>query len=109
MVFAVWIFFWVFFLIRGFVKGEAEKFRKYAFADYEEKRELILGEDLYAFLDMCEEEMPRDATFAVEGTIDEHNAFRLIYYLYPRRVSEDPDYILRVSPERSQYALTKAG
>ncbi|MFH1753512.1 MAG: hypothetical protein ABH875_04960 [Candidatus Omnitrophota bacterium] len=107
LVFAVWVFFWVLFLVRGLVKGEFEMFRKYAFISAEEKREHILGEGLYTFLGVCKSEIPEAATYKLEGEIDDHNKFRMRYYLYPRLESESPDYLLDVSPNSERYLLKR--
>lgn len=105
--FAVWVFFWVFFLVRGFVKGEFERFRRYAFVSAEEKKELILGEELYTFLGVCKSEIPETATYKITGGLDDHNKYRMRYYLYPRLESENPGYLIDISPQRERYILKR--
>ena len=103
VVFAVWVFFWVFFLVRGFVKGEFKKFKRLVFSSYAEKRAYILGEELDVFLGVCKDQIPESATYKITGGLDEHNKFRMVYYLYPRVESDDPQYVLDISPQDSRY------
>jgi hypothetical protein len=107
VVFAVWVFFWAFFLVRGFVKGEAERFRKYAFAGVERKKEYILKKGLYDFLEECKRRMPEDAAYRITGDLDDHNKYRVAYYLYPRTRFKKPEFILDISPANSKYLLKR--
>lgn len=106
-IFALWIFFWILFLIRGFVKGEFRKFRTLSFLTVEQKKAYILGEDLYNFIKRCETEIPKTATYRIAGDLDEHNTLRMVYYLYPRIRSDNPDYTLSIQTATSRYTLKK--
>ncbi|MDB4349444.1 hypothetical protein OAA99_00660 [Omnitrophica bacterium] len=105
VVFGVWVFFWVLFFVRGLVKGEFERFKKYAFVSTEQKRSYILGEELETFLRTCEKRIPESDTYKIIGDLDDHNRFRMVYYLYPRLQSDKPDYLLKIYTENSQYLL----
>lgn len=107
VVFCVWVFFWAFFLVRGLVKGEYKKFRKLTLLDYDEKRTYILGQELDAFLKKCEDRIPESASYKLAGTLDAHNKFRMIYYLYPRQQSDRPDYLLKIDADNARYALER--
>ena len=107
IVFAVWVFFWAFYLVRGFAKGEWKQFREYAFLDRAEKRAHILGDGLEGLLLRCEKEMPEGSTFRIEGGLDEHNVYRMRYYLYPRMQSDDPQYVISANRAASEYGLRK--
>ncbi|MEE8359806.1 MAG: hypothetical protein V3S04_02635, partial [Candidatus Omnitrophota bacterium] len=84
-----------------------EKFRKYAFISAEKKRSNVLGEGLYLFLETCKAEIPEAATYKIIGGLDDHNKFRMRYYLYPRLESEEPGYVLDISPQRERYILKR--
>jgi len=107
IIFAVWVFFWLFFLARGFVKGESGEFAEYLFLDASEKRAHILGEGLDAFLETCLKEIPEAATFAFSGNLSEHDERRLVYYLYPRLESASPEYLLRIDNVNRTYMIER--
>ena len=89
------------------MKGEFAEVREYAFLNREQKVEHILGDKLYDLLSECKRTIPDNATYKIEGDLDEHNKYRLRYYLYPRLLSDEPDYVLDVDTQRSYYALRK--
>lgn len=105
--FVMWIFFWLLFLIRGFVKGEFKRFKALSFATASEKKSYVLGENLYEFLVRCEKEIPVQGTYEITGELTAHNKFRLVYYLYPRTESDDPDYTLKMDKSNDKYILRK--
>jgi len=107
IVFAVWVFIWAFFLVRGFAKGELKEFREYALLNREEKVGHILGDKLHNLLSECKKTIPDNATYKIEGNLDDHNKYRLRYYLYPRLEDETPDYILDIDTGLSRYAVRK--
>ena len=107
IVFAVWIFIWVFFFTRGLVKGRFEKYSRLYGLTRDGKIDHILGERLSIFLDVCKKEIPPDNTYKIEGNLDEHDRFRYIYHLYPRVLSEDPDYLVKIYPHESIYIIRK--
>lgn len=89
------------------MKGEFKKFKALAFRSVEEKRVYILGEDLDMFLKTCKVEIPESGTYKIAGDLDEHNRYRMVYYLYPRLRSDRPDYILNISTKDSRYQLKR--
>jgi len=104
IVFAVWVFFWAWFLVREFVRGEFKEFREYAFLNREEKVQHILGDRLYNLLSECKKTIPENAAYKIEGDLDDHNKYRLRYYLYPRLLSDDSDYVINIDTSRSYMA-----
>ena len=105
IVFTIWVFLWALFLVRGFIKGEFEEFKALCCSDKHEKLSYILGSNLNSFRIACQRAMPMEATYNIVGDLDEHNKFRFIYYLYPRRQSEDPNYILDIDHKNHKYIL----
>jgi hypothetical protein len=104
---ALWVFFWIFFLARGMVKGEYDRFRSYALAGYGQKVSLILGTGLHSFLEECLDTIPESGTYKIVGGLDEHDRHRMAYYLYPRTRSERPDYILYIDREGTRYEMKR--
>lgn len=100
VVFAAWLLFWALFLVRGFYKGELEKFGALLARDAQAKRAYIIGEDLYSLLETSIKDIPETGTYKLKGDFKPIDRYRFVYYLYPRRESEDPDYILRYNKER---------
>lgn len=107
VIFAIWVFLWIFFLARGFAKGGLEKYIMFFCSARDEKYSYILGKDLNGFLNLCRDRIPENGTYKIEGTLDEHNRFRLVYYLYPRKENRDPDYLLDIEPGISKYELKR--
>ena len=107
IVFIIWVTIWLLFLVRGFAKGEFEKFKTLCFADRVAKLDYILGRELNVFLETCLKEMPTDTTFAFKSDLEEHDRFRLIYYLYPRLESENPEYVLNIYTGTGHYEMRK--
>ena len=95
------------FLVRGLAKGGFKKLATLANLDASEKNSYILGDRLNVFLEDIKREMPPDATYKFSGTFDPHDHYRLIYHLYPRVQSENPDYIIIVDEKDSQYMLRR--
>ena len=94
LVFAIWVFLWIFFLIRGLYKGEFEEYKALLGRDAKARRAYIMGEDLYGFMQFSLANVPKGAAFCLEGALTPIDRYRLIYYLYPRIESKDPAYIL---------------
>jgi len=105
IIFIIWIAFWLLFLVRGFAKGEFEDFIALYRLNAAEKNFYILGEDLALFLDVCKNKIPETGRYKIIGDIDEHDRFRLIYHLYPRQESEEPQYLLKIYASRDLYSI----
>ncbi len=108
IVFAVWLFMWVLFIVRGLVKGDYVKLKKLIRATHTEKLEYIMGEKLTRFLDILKNNIPSESTFVLEGSLSEHDKLRLAYYLYPRIESPNPDYLIKVDKESDLYMYKRA-
>ena len=107
IVFIIWVSIWLLFIARGFVKGEYKTFKALSFVGIEEKKAHILGKELKAFLDRCLSQIPEESTYKITGEVDPHNRYRLVYYLYPRTESENPDYLLNIYEGSKQYILKR--
>jgi len=105
-VLVVWVFFWAFFLVRGFYKSEFKKTRALMSKTALEMKVYITGEKKYAFFNLCAENLPENARYAIEGTLEEIDKRRLVYHLYPRMESDEADFILCYGVHR---AYRKAG
>jgi hypothetical protein len=94
--FAVWIFLWAWFLVRGlFLKGEGSSYRILFSRSLEGKRSYITGDKLYELIKFAEVSIPAGATYKIigidDGSIEDKRA---VYYLYPRMKDEKADYIV---------------
>ena len=106
-VFTIWIVIWLLFIVRGFAKGEFKRFKALCRADIEQKKEYILGKGFKAFIDDCIKTIPEAGTYKIVGELDGHSRHRLIYYLYPRVESKNPDYVLNIYKEQDTYSLKR--
>lgn len=102
----VWVFFWTFFLIRGFYKSEFKKSLALVSRKARERRAYLTGGEKFDFFDLCIDNLPENARYAIEGTLEEIDKRRLVYYLYPRMESDEADFILCYGVHR---AYRKAG
>jgi len=102
-----WVALWLVFLGRGLIKGGLEKIMILSRADLYEKNSYFMGSQLNAFVEACKREMPEEAAYAITGEIDEHNKYRIIYHLYPRLESKNPDYILNIYHKSAHYELRR--
>ncbi|MDD5496476.1 MAG: hypothetical protein PHP46_05200 [Candidatus Omnitrophica bacterium] len=93
---AVWIVFWVLFLVRPlFKKGLLGEYAALSVLSGEERRGRVTGEELYGFIKFCRAALPEYSTYKIVGL--EHDSLehrRLRYYLYPDAEKEDPEFIL---------------
>jgi len=94
LVFAIWVFLWILFLVRGLYKGEFKEYKALLERDAEARRAYVVGEELYSFLEFALVNIPKRAAYELEGALKPIDRERLIYYLYPRGVSDNPEYIL---------------
>jgi hypothetical protein len=96
IIFAVWIFLWIFFLIRPDKDGQYASLLYLYAHGYNEKVSHIIGGQLSDLLIACGRDLPEGATYDIRGfekfSIDE---VRARYYLWPfRKESQDPQFII---------------
>lgn len=64
-------------------------------ADWEGKRAIVYGEDLYNFLKFCKANLPSGAGYEIIGIAkDSIDLPRLVYYLYPSIRDHESKFIL---------------
>lgn len=95
--FIVWVLLWFFFACRQFWLRPS--FLNYYYhmvlADAEGRRAMTYGPEFYRFLHFCNESLPPRSRFQLIGPPDwSIDRVRAHYYLYPHRLSDDPDYLL---------------
>jgi hypothetical protein len=92
-----WLLLWIGLLGRSCVKNRSywnEPIRL-AHSSPEERRALAYGDQLYQFFKFCAEYVPENFTYQIAGlSIDSIDRARLVYLLYPRTLSEQPDFII---------------
>lgn len=96
MLFAAWAAIWLYFIVRElFIKDNIAGYRALLGRSLEEKRSYVTGDALYSFINFCKANLPKGATYRIEGmepgSIEMRRA---VYYLYPLLEKSDPDYIL---------------
>jgi hypothetical protein len=96
LVFVIWVVLWGFFLVREDKDGQYAQLKRLYQADSMSKARVICGDELYAFVTYCSENIPKEATYGISGfdqfAIDE---VRLKYYLWPREyVDDNAEYLL---------------
>lgn len=99
IILATWVFIWLFFNVRGLiVEKDKSTFKDYirlASADWEGKRAIVFGEDLYEFLKFCKANLSTRADYKIIGIPEDSiDLPRLAYYLYPSLQDKNPDFIL---------------
>jgi hypothetical protein len=99
IILTVWIALWIFFTAKGFmVEKDKSTFKEYASlvcADWEGKRAIVFGKDLYKFLKFCKANLPTGAGYEMIGIPEDSiDSPRLVYYLYPSIKKRDADFIL---------------
>lgn len=95
----VWVALWIFFIAKSFVaqkdKSTLKDYISLASADWEGKRAIVFGEDLYNFLKFCEAKLPSGANYEIIGIAEDSiDLPRMVYYLYPSIKKRDADFIL---------------
>lgn len=100
LVFTVWVFLWILFLARGLYKGEFNKYKALLMNNPEARRAQVIGEDLYDFITTSLDILPEHITYAIEGDLRPLKRYTLIYYLYPRKESRYPEYIIKTSGKK---------
>ncbi len=94
LVFGLWIFLWLFFLIRE-DKPDQYKSLKYLYThDYADKVRRVMGGELYEFGVFCKKNIPQGSTYELSGFKKfSINEMRMRYFLWPLvSVSEDADF-----------------
>jgi hypothetical protein len=97
VLFLVWISIWLFLFCRQYLFNPSFLTRYYhlALADAEGRREMSYGSEFYRYLRFCEESLPARSRFQLIGPPDwSLDRVRAHYYLYPHRLSDDPDFLL---------------
>ncbi|MBP7056587.1 MAG: hypothetical protein KBB52_07025 [Candidatus Omnitrophica bacterium] len=95
VLFAAWVVMWVAFTLRElFLKVNLRDYMALISRSAEGKRAYVTGEELYGFIESCKNATPEDASYDIAGLEDGSiEKRRLVYYLYPRRETDDADFI----------------
>lgn len=81
-------------MARGLYKGEWEEIKALLFRDSDARRAYVIGEGLYKFINFSIKNIPSDVTYQIVGKLKPIDRYRFVYYLYPRKESDNPMYIL---------------
>ena len=95
--FLVWILSWSFLFCRQFLFSPSFLNWSYhlALADAEGRQAIAYGFEFYQFLAFCRKSLPDHSRFQLIGPLDwSLDRVRAHYYLYPHRLSDNPDFIL---------------
>ncbi len=105
IVFGIWLFLWVLFLIRPYVKNDLYREYKVLFSrSLDGKRAYVTGDSLYEFILFCKEAVPLPSSYRIIGLEKQpHAERRVIYYLYPHIESATPEYIFVYDQETFMY------
>ena len=95
IVFIAWVFIWLLFLVRGFVKGEAKEYKDLFGKTLEEKRAYVAREDFYEFILFCKAAIPEDSDYKIVASYDGWlDYFMFSYHMLPTLQNLDnPEYI----------------
>ena len=94
-----WIIIWVFFTVKSLVaekdKSTFKHYTNLVRADWEGKRAIVYGQDLYGFAKFCKSNLPDGASYQIIGIPrDSIDMPRFVYYLYPFVENRNPGFIL---------------
>ena len=95
--FLIWIFIWFFLFCRQYLINPSFLTRYYhlAVADAEGRREISYGSEFYRYLKFCQKSLPANSRFQLIGPPGwSLERVRAHYYLYPHRLSDNPDFLL---------------
>jgi len=113
--FVVWLIVWVLFLVRPyFIKQQGQEYARLLISNPEQKRALVVGPKLYAFIQFCNAALPDGSDYQIEGIKHDHLDYRrAVYYLYPHiKNSQTPPSFLIVYQlpgfAKEGYALYRA-
>ncbi len=96
LILLVWIIIWLLFFVRGFVKADYKIFKATIGKSTEEKKAFSMTPGLYKFIEFCDKNTPKDSSFKFEYNkqlLDPVEEVRMMYYLYPRIIKDEPRYI----------------
>ena len=107
LLFVVWVVMWVIFTIRPILKNSLiSEYSQLFGRSLEDRRAIVYGKELCAFLRSAKDVMPQGATYAIEGFEDGSvDIVRAEYYLYPCVQSKDPQYVLTLN--NGKYSIKK--
>ena len=96
LVLLIWVLVWLYFLIRPFYREHlAQTYSQFFSASVEQKRALIIGPDLYEFIQFCQRSLPPHAKYQIVGIDkDSVDLRRIPYYLYPNIKYKDYEFLL---------------
>jgi hypothetical protein len=99
IILAAWVLIWLFFNVRGLIvekdKSTLKDYISLVSADWEGKRAIVFGKDLYEFIKFCKTNLPPGADYEIIGMPEDSiDLPRLVYYLYPSIEKRDADFIL---------------
>ncbi len=93
---AAWIIIWAIFLVRPFFKKDLMRdYSNLSRLSTEGKRALVTGLELYEFIGVCNQSIPKPSSYEVIGIEKdslEHRRAR--YYLYPNVEKKEPEFLL---------------
>lgn len=112
VILAVWIAVWALFEARPYLKKDLLKEYSHLWTlSAEGKRSFVTGEELYDFIGFCNNSVLTPSTYEFVGL--EENSLdkpRVMYYLYPNIMANDPEYIFVykvMGYERHGYGIFK--
>lgn len=99
IILAAWVLAWLFFNVRGLIvekdKSTLKDYISLVSADWEGKRAIVFGKDLYEFIKFCKANLPSGADYETIGMPEDSiDLPRLVYYLYPSIKKRNADFIL---------------
>ncbi|MFH1837595.1 MAG: hypothetical protein ABH862_05745 [Candidatus Omnitrophota bacterium] len=96
IILVVWVVLWLFFLVREDKDDQYASLKRLYMSDHLGKTKIIMGDDLYDFLNFCKNEIPENSTYKIAG-FEKFSIFevRSRYFLWPlRAVEENANYII---------------
>ena len=86
IIFAVWLFLWVFFILREDKDDQYRSLRELYRLSGESKVRHVVGGELYDFLVFCRDNMPEGSTYELMG-FEKYSIYevRARYFLWPMR------------------------
>ena len=94
---ALWLITWGVLQVRLWVKDprRVEKFFELIVSSDENRRSMVYGKEWHQFFNFCKEHLPSNSRYQIVGIplASIHRA-RLLYNLYPRLLSNDPEFLV---------------
>ena len=108
LLFVTWVVMWVIFTIRPILKNSLiSEYSQLFGKPLDERRAIVYGKGLCAFLKSAKDAMPVGATYAIEGFEEGSvDIVRAEYYLYPCVQSKYPQYVLTLND--GKYSIRKS-